>query len=78
MVTNVAREVLDGLSWRVFFRSMGRRCSMVGTTSLLVAIAAGLVLLWSSPLSSGTRTRHLLLAAPDAVSRSTQLLASRF
>ena len=78
VVAKVARNVLDGPSQMVFFRSMGRRNSVIGTTSLLVAIAAGLVLLWSSLSSSGTTARHSTSAAPDATSRSSRLLASRF
>jgi hypothetical protein len=77
VVAKVARNVLDGPSQMVFFRSMGRRYSVVGTTSLLVVIASALVLSWSS-LSSGTTARHSTLAAPDATSRSTRLLASKF
>ena len=77
VVTKVARDVLDGPSPMVFFRSKGRRYSVIGTTSLLVVIAACLVLSWSS-LSSGTTARHSTLAAPDATSRSTRLLANRF
>jgi hypothetical protein len=43
VVTKVARDVLDGPSQMVFFRIMGRRYGVIGTTSLLVVIAAGLV-----------------------------------
>jgi len=32
VVTKVARDVLDGPSQMVFFQSMGRRYSVVGTT----------------------------------------------
>jgi predicted transcriptional regulator len=78
VVAKVARNVFDGLSQMVFFRSMGRRYSVVGTTSLLVVIASALVLSWSSLSSSGTTARHSTLAAPDATSRSTRLLASKF
>ena len=48
VVAKVARDVLDGPSQMEFFQSMGRRYSVVGTTSLFVAIAAGLALSWSS------------------------------
>ena len=62
VVTKVARDVLDGPSQMVFFRSMGRRYSVVGTTSLLVAIAAGLALSWSSLSSSRTIDATVALA----------------
>ena len=77
VVAKVARNVLDGPSQMVFFRFMGRRYSVVGTTSFLVVIASALVLSWSS-LSSGTTARNSTLAPPDATSRSTRLLASKF
>jgi len=62
VVAKVARDVLDGSSQMVFFRSMGRRYSVVGTTSLLVAIAAGLVLSWSSLSPSRTIDATVALA----------------
>jgi len=63
VVAKVAREVLDEASQVAFFRFLGRRYAMVGTMSLLVAIAAGLALSWSSLLSSRTIDAALLLAA---------------
>lgn len=62
VVAKVARDVLDGPSQMVFFRSMGRRYSVVGTMSLFVAIAAGLALSWSSLSSSRTIDATVALA----------------
>jgi len=53
IVAKAARGVLDESSQVAFFRAVGRRYGMVGTTSLLIAIAAGLALSW--PPSSWSR-----------------------
>ena len=45
-----------------FFRLLGRRYAKVGTASLLVAIAAGLALSWSSLPSSRTTDTALSLS----------------
>jgi hypothetical protein len=45
-VAKAARGVLDESSQVAFFRAVGRRYEMVGTASLLIAIAAGLALSW--------------------------------
>ena len=52
IVAKAARGVLDESSQVAFFRAVGRRYGMVGTASLLIAIAAGLA--W--PPSSWSRT----------------------
>ena len=54
IVAKAARGVLDESSQVTFFRAVGRRYGMVGTASLLIAIAAGLAL--SRPPSSWSRT----------------------
>ncbi len=54
IVAKTARGVLDESSQVAFFRAVGRRYGMVGTASLLIAIAAGLALSW--PPSSWSRT----------------------
>ena len=54
IVAKAARGVLDESSQVAFFRAVGRRYGMVGTASLLIAIAAGLALSW--PPSSWSRT----------------------
>ena len=54
IVAKAARGVLDESSQVAFFRAVGRRYGMVGTASLLIAIAAGLALSW--PVSSWSRT----------------------
>jgi uncharacterized membrane protein len=54
IVAKAARDVLDESSQVAFFRAVGRRYGMVGTASLLIAIAAGLALSW--PPSSWSRT----------------------
>jgi hypothetical protein len=54
VVSAVARRELDARSRVALFRGVGRAYQYVGTGSLLVAVAAGLVLAW--PLSeSGVR-----------------------
>lgn len=62
VVAKVAREVLDETSQVAFFRLLGRRYAKVGTASLLVAIAAGLALSWSSLPSSRTTDTALSLS----------------
>ncbi|HEY5303285.1 MAG TPA: hypothetical protein VIJ86_04440 [Acidimicrobiales bacterium] len=62
VVARVARDALDEVAQVAFFRSLGRRYAMVGMTSLLVAIAAGLALSWSSVSSSRTIDAVLSLA----------------
>jgi putative copper export protein len=54
IVARVARDALDEVVRPAFFRSLGRRYAMGGTTSLLVVIAAGLAPSWPSLSSSGT------------------------
>jgi len=54
IVAKAARGVLEESSQVAFFRAVGRRYGMVGTASLLIAIAAGLALSW--PPSSWSRT----------------------
>ena len=54
IVAKAVRGVLDESSQVAFFRAVGRRYGMVGTASLLIAIAAGLALSW--PPSSWSRT----------------------
>lgn len=46
VVTRAARKVLDGPSQVSLFRAVGRSYATVGTVSLLVAIGAGLVIVW--------------------------------
>jgi hypothetical protein len=58
----VDRDALDDVARVAFFRSLGRRYAVVGTSSLLVAIAAGPALSWSSPSSSRTIDAALSLA----------------
>lgn len=62
VVAKVAREVLDEASQVAFFRSVGRRYSVLGTTALLVTIAVGLALSWPSLSSSRTIDAALSLA----------------
>src|ERR1035441_8110810 len=54
IVAKAARGVLDESSQVAFFRAVGRRYGIVGTASLLIAIAAGLAVSW--PPSSWSRT----------------------
>jgi uncharacterized membrane protein len=62
VVAKVAREVLDEASQVAFFRSVGRRYGVLGTSSLLVAVAVGLALSWPSLSSSRTIDAALSLA----------------
>jgi hypothetical protein len=50
VVANAARSVLDTHTQIAFFRTVGRRYGVLGTTALLVAIGCGLMLSWP-PLS---------------------------
>ena len=62
LVANAARKVLDGPSQVAFFRGIGRRYSVVGTASLLVAIGAGLALAWPPSSWSATIDAAVALA----------------
>ena len=62
IVAKAARDVLDEPSQVAFFRSVGRRYGIVGSTSLLVAIAAGLALSWPPSSWSGAIDGALILA----------------
>lgn len=46
VVASTARRVLDGRNQVTFLQAIGRRYSRIGTGSLLVAIGAGLWLVW--------------------------------
>ena len=77
IVAKAARGVLDESSQVAFFRAVGRRYGMVGTASLLIAIAAGLALSW--PPSSWSRTidAALVLAGVLAVSTVAGMTQAR-
>jgi hypothetical protein len=61
VVSAVARRTLDARSRVVLFRGVGRSYQYVGTGSLLVATAAGLVLAWPlSDVERGVRVEFLL------------------
>src|SRR5665213_1802215 len=62
IVAKAARDVLDEPSQVAFFRSVGRRYGIVGSTSLLVAIAAGLALSWPPSSWSGAIDAAAVLA----------------
>ena len=53
IVAKAARDALDDASQVAFFRSVGRRYGIVGSTSLLVAIGAGIALSWPPSSWSG-------------------------
>lgn len=77
IVAKAARGVLDESSQVAFFRAVGRRYGMVGTASLLIAIAAGLALSW--PPSSWSRTidAAVVLAGVLAVATIAGMMQAR-
>jgi hypothetical protein len=60
LVARVARRTLDGRSFVVLFRDVGRLYRMVGTTSLVVAIVVALVLAW--PITAAGLDLAILVA----------------
>ncbi len=62
IIAKAARGVLDESSQVAFFRAVGRRYGIVGTASLLIAIAAGLALAWSPPSWSRIICAAVILA----------------
>ena len=71
VVTAAARRVLDTPSQVALFRAVGHRYGLVGTTTLLVAIGAGLALSWPpaawSPITdSAVALAGLLVIASGA------------
>ena len=65
IVLRVARNAFDESSQAALFRSVGRRYGVVGTASLLVAIAAGVGLSW--PPSSWSKTTVAAFALGGAL-----------
>ncbi|MGH9169545.1 MAG: hypothetical protein ACRD0Z_01505 [Acidimicrobiales bacterium] len=62
VVTSAVRKVLDERSQVDVFRAIGRHYSVVGTTSLLVAIGVGLALSWPPSTWSETIDTAVALA----------------
>lgn len=62
VVSNAARHVLEPRSQIAFFRTIGRRYGIVGTVSLLIAIGAGLWLVWPPGAWSGVVIAAVALA----------------
>ncbi|MGH9065139.1 MAG: hypothetical protein ACRDZQ_00775 [Acidimicrobiales bacterium] len=54
VVSSAARHALEGPSQVALFRALGRRYAIVGSGSLLVAIGAGLTLVWPPSAWPGT------------------------
>lgn len=63
VVFQVARRVLDESAQAELFRAVGRRYGVVGTTSLLVAVAAGVGLSWPPTSWSAAIATAFVLAA---------------
>jgi uncharacterized membrane protein len=62
VVSQAARQVLQGPAQAAFFRAVGRRYAIVGTGSLLVAIGTGLAMAWPPATWSGTIDAAVALA----------------
>jgi hypothetical protein len=65
IVASSARRVLEARAQVIFFRAVGRRYGIVGTTALLVAIGCGLVLSW--PPSSWSAVTEAAVALSGAL-----------
>src|SRR5579884_901170 len=65
IVASSARRVLEARAQVIFFRAVGRRYGVVGTTALLVAIGCGLVLSW--PPSSWSAVTEAAVALSGAL-----------
>ena len=61
LVARVARRALDGRSFVVLFREVGRLYRVVGTVSLIVAIVVGLALAW--PISAAGLDLAILVSS---------------
>jgi uncharacterized membrane protein len=77
IVFQVARNVLDESSQVALFRSVGRRHGVVGTASLLVAIAAGVGLSWPPSSWSGTAVIAFALAGALIVTTAAGMKQAR-
>lgn len=62
MVAQTGRATLDGPAQVAFFRALGRRYAIVGTTALLVAIGVGLAMAWPPSAWSATVDAAVALA----------------
>lgn len=65
VVAKAARQVLEPRAQVSFFRTVGRRYGFLGTGSLLVAIACGLVLSW--PPASWSAVTEAAIGASGAL-----------
>lgn len=77
VVANVARKVLDGPAQAAFFRVVGRRYAIVGTTSLVVAIAAGLAMAWPPARWSATMAAAVALSGVLVVATAAGMTQAR-
>ncbi|MGH3733701.1 MAG: hypothetical protein ACRDVC_10090 [Acidimicrobiales bacterium] len=78
LVFQVARGVLDESAQARFFRSVGRRYGIVGTSSLLVAVAAGVALSWPLSSWSGATSSAFALAGVLIVTTAVGVKQARF
>jgi uncharacterized membrane protein len=77
IVAKSARDALDESSQVALFRSVGRRYGIVGTASLLIAIAAGLALAWPPPLWSRIICAAVILAGILVVATVIGMMQAR-
>jgi uncharacterized membrane protein len=77
IVAKSARDALDESSQVALFRSVGRRYGIVGTASLLIAIAAGLGLAWPPPSWSRIICAAVILAGILVVATVIGMMQAR-
>ncbi len=78
VVFRTARRVLDQPAQAKLFRSVGRRYGVIGTTSLVVAVVAGVGLSWPPTSWSDTITVTFVLAALLIVTTVVGMKQARF
>ena len=77
LVSSVTRRVLDERSRVMLFRGVGRRYGVVGTGSLIVAMAAGLTLTWPPTEYSRDEVAVTLLSGALLAATTAGMLQAR-
>jgi hypothetical protein len=77
VVSQAARQVLQGPAQVAFFRAVGRRYAIVGTGSLFVAIGTGLAMAWPPATWSGTIDAAVALAGLLVVATAAGMAQAR-
>lgn len=77
LVSAASRDVLDGPSRVALFRRVGRLYGIVGTSSLLVAIATGFALAWPPSRFTGALGAVLALAGVLVVVTAVGMVQAR-